>query len=248
MTHVKRSKKKRTIKAEPDLSEADMNDSNIPPKSRSTVKHEHNHHATVVSSGKFEPLLPLRSKLLFDESTDDDDSVKKENNANRAVKVEPKSEPDNDMKDTFEPIDSPPAGKKRLFDEMAKDSDDESRFSANENGQDTNTKSDPISATKGVVRVKVEDEIKKYIAKEITYGDCFLLARQSYVKVEIAGKKKNITRGMLKLGGGNVSPDMWCHKDKDQVSQHCFNLTNLYFIRFLQSYMLYLANPEENIG
>ena len=235
------------MKAEPDLLEADTEDSKLSPKSRSTVKQEDRHHASVISStgsdikGKFEPIS------LFDELTDDSAieivtcsgpkvSVKNENSEDCAVKVEPKLESNDDVKDSFKPIDLFGAGKKRLFDEMAnkkavKDtgSDDETKFSANENDQvrcikreeyntDTDEDLDSESQQHSVVRIKVEGEFKKDRAEDSPYGDRFLLARQSYVQVEIAGEKKNITKGMLKLGGGNVSPDMWCHKDKDRVS------------------------------
>lgn len=66
------------------------------------------------------------------------------------------------------------------------------------------------------VKIKVEDEkIKKEAVDLRKFGDRVLLARQS-------------AKGMLKLGGGNVSPNMWWHHETDRVRCCCHEIGVLF--------------------
>jgi hypothetical protein len=66
------------------------------------------------------------------------------------------------------------------------------------------------------VKIKVEDEkIKKEAVDLRTYGNRVLLARQS-------------NKGMLKLGGGNIAPNMWWHHETDRVSCWFYEISVLF--------------------
>lgn len=138
--------------------------------------------------------------------------------------------------------------KKEIKIEQLDDSDDESRFSMGctvtenaYNNVDSNTgeSSDDNSDISHEGNESIDDEhnylsqeeidaakkakIMKKRAEERKYGDRFLLGRQTFVKIKVEDQDGIVTEekkatGMMKLGGGNQSPDMHWRKEKDRVS------------------------------
>jgi hypothetical protein len=166
--------------------------------------------------------IKLGSKRRFGDVADNDKCCKQDFKP-KAIKIEPKQE------NNFEECESESKPSSEIKNEHNEDDqlEDIQQCTDSCNGADTEQNRDVkvkiedemIKKEAGAdncncsnmdqnedVKIKVEDEkIKKEAVDLRKFGDRVLLARQS-------------TKGMLKLGGGNVSPNMWWHHETDRVS------------------------------